>query len=773
MHINTRWLWSTNHKDIGTLYIIFGIFSSLVGTALSALIRFELHSPETVIGNSHFYNVIVTSHALIMIFFFVMPLLIGGFGNWFIPIFVGAPDMAYPRLNNLSFWLLPFALILLFFSALLEGGAGTGWTIYPPLSSGIAHSGPSVDFAIFSLHLAGAASLMGSINFTVTILLNRANSINVWRAPLFIWAMLVTSGLLIGSLPVLAGAITMLLTDRNFNTTFFDPTGGGDCILFQHLFWFFGHPEVYVLILPTFGIVSEVTRYFSRKEEVFGHKGMIWAMLGIGLIGYVVWAHHMYTVGMDVDTRAYFSFTTMIIAVPTGIKMFSWLATITGGRLTFETPMLFALGFMFMFTMGGLTGIVLSNGCLDLALHDSYYVVAHFHYVLSMGAVFGGLSGFYYWFGKMTGYNYSEFLGKAHFWIFFIGANVTFFPQHYLGLSGMPRRIPEFPDAFAKWNTVSSLGAAISISSLFVFFFNIYYAFTNEIKFSSWEIERYEQNVNHHTKIHTTPYHSNNKTLEWSLTSPPAHHTFEEPTFGSYYNQQDAPGWGQMSFQNMASVEGESIVLFHNYVMISVTAILVFVGWWLARIVLTYRTIPYNKHFSENDNLEFYWTVIPMLILISIAVPSLKLLYLLDECINPLLTYKIQGHQWYWHYEIGDIKKDKEIISFDSYMVQNEDLKEGQLRLLEVDEKLVFPAETNIRLSVTGADVIHSWTIPSFGVKVDAVPGHLNQTGLYVKRLGLYFGQCSEICGTEHAFMPIKVKVTNITTFLDWYKNNI
>jgi cytochrome c oxidase subunit 1 len=525
----TRWFMSTNHKDIGILYLVVSAFVGFIAVTFTVYMRLELMNPgvqymcmegarltAAAIGectpNGHLWNVLITGHGILMMFFVVIPALFGGFGNYFMPLQIGAPDMAFPRMNNLSFWLYVTGTSLAICSVLSPGGngqlgSGVGWVLYPPLS--VNESGMSMDLAIFAVHVSGASSILGAINMITTFLNMRAPGMTLFKVPLFSWSIFVTAWLILLALPVLAGAITMLLTDRNFGTTFFDPAGGGDPILYQHILWFFGHPEVYIIILPGFGIISHVIATFARKP-VFGYLPMVWAIIAIGALGFVVWAHHMYTVGMSLTQQSYFMMATMVIAVPTGVKVFSWIATMWGGSIEFKTPMLWAFGFLFLFTVGGVTGIVLAQAGVDRAYHDTYYVVAHFHYVMSLGAVFAIFAGIYFYFSKMTGRAYPEWAGKLHFWMMFIGSNVTFFPQHFLGRQGMPRRYIDYPEAFAYWNVISSYGAFLAFASFLLFFGIMFYA----LFFGA------RQNA-------ANPWNEYADTLEWTLPSPPPEHTFE------------------------------------------------------------------------------------------------------------------------------------------------------------------------------------------------------------------------------------------------------
>nr|YP_002836216.1 cytochrome oxidase subunit 1 [Nakaseomyces bacillisporus]CAX36946.1 cytochrome oxidase subunit 1 [Nakaseomyces bacillisporus] len=531
-----RWLFSTNAKDISVLYFMLALFSGMAGTAMSLIIRMELAGPgsQRLQGNAQVFNVLVVGHAVLMIFFMVMPTLIGAFGNYMLPLMIGASDMSFPRLNNIGFWTMPAALVCLVTSTLIESGAGTGWTVYPPLSSIQAHSGPSVDLAIFSLHLSSISSLLGAINFIVTTLNMRTNGMSMHKLPLFVWSIFITAFLLLFSLPVFSAGITMLLLDRNFNTSFFEVAGGGDPILYQHLFWFFGHPEVYILIIPGFGVVSHIVSTYSKKP-VFGEVSMVYAMASIGLLGFLVWSHHMYIVGLDADTRAYFTSATMIIAIPTGIKIFSWLATIYGGSIRLAVPMLYAIAFLFLFTIGGLTGVALANASLDIAFHDTYYVVGHFHYVLSMGAVFSVFAAYYYWSPQILGLNYNEKLAQIQFWLIFVGANVTFMPMHFLGINGMPRRIPDYPDAFTGWNYISSMGSMISMISVFIFIYILYDQLVNGLN----------NKINNKSVLYNKApdfVESNNiftfntiktSSIEFLLNSPPAVHPYNTPAVQS------------------------------------------------------------------------------------------------------------------------------------------------------------------------------------------------------------------------------------------------
>jgi len=500
-----RWVFTTNHKDIGTLYLLFALVMFLVGGALAMGIRLELFEPGLQFVNPDFFNQLTTMHALIMIFGAIMPAFVG-FANWQVPMMLGAPDMALPRMNNWSFWILPFAFTLLLSTFFMEGGAPAGgWTIYPPL---VLQGAGNVPFMIFAIHLLGMSSIMGAINIIVTIVNLRAPGMTLLKMPLFVWTWFITAFLLVAVMPVLAGAVTMLLTDRFFETSFFNAAGGGDPVLFQHVFWFFGHPEVYILILPAFGIVSQIIPTFARKP-LFGYESMVYATASIAFLSFIVWGHHMFTVGMPLAGELFFMYTTMLIAVPTGVKVFNWVSTMWRGSMTFETPMLFAIAFVVLFTIGGFSGLMLAITPADFQYHDTYFVVAHFHYVLVTGALFGIFAGVYFWLPKWTGHMYNETLGKWHFWISTISVNVLFFPQHFLGLAGMPRRIPDYAVQFADWNMVSSIGGFVFGLSQFLLVYLI------------WQTIRGGEKA-------TDQVWEGAHGLEWTLSSPPPYHTFVE-----------------------------------------------------------------------------------------------------------------------------------------------------------------------------------------------------------------------------------------------------
>lgn len=501
----TRWIFTTNHKDIGTLYLWFAFIMFFVGGSMAMVIRAELLQPGMQVVDPLFFNTMTTMHGLIMVFGAIMPAMVG-FANWMVPMMIGAPDMAMPRMNNWSFWILPFAATMLVSTLFMEGGGPAfGWTFYAPLSTTFAPA--STDFFIFAVHLLGFSSIMGAINIIATILNMRAPGMTLMKMPLFVWTWLITAFLLIAVMPVLAGAVTMMLTDRNFGTSFFDAAGGGDPVLFQHVFWFFGHPEVYIMILPSFGIISQIIPVFARKQ-LFGYASMVYATAAIAFLSFIVWAHHMFTVGMPVAGQLYFTYATVMIAVPTAVKVFNWTATMWKGAMTFETPMLWAVAFVFLFTIGGFTGLMMGVAPADFQYHDSYFIVAHFHYVLVTGALFAIIAGIYFWIPKWTGNMYDEKLGKLHFWLSAISVNILFFPQHFLGLAGMPRRIPDYAIQFAEFNFMSSIGGFAFGASQLLFLYIVIKCIRGGEKATDqvWD---------------------NPEGLEWTLPSPAPYHTFE------------------------------------------------------------------------------------------------------------------------------------------------------------------------------------------------------------------------------------------------------
>lgn len=846
-----RWCFSTNHKEIGLMYMIFGIICGVFGSILSWVIRLELATPGSLFldGNAAIFNAVVTSHAIVMIFFTVMPILIAGFGNWFVPLMCGALDMAFPRLNNLSFWLMPASVVFVMLSFLDGIGPGTGWTLYPPLSTLLGHPGHSVDFAILALHISGVSSIFGSLNFIVTIINMRAPGLTFARMNLFLWGIYVTSFLLLLSLPVLAAAITMLLFDRGVASAYYALEGGGDPILYQHLFWFFGHPEVYVLILPAFGIVSNIV-ISAANRPVFSAPAMSAAMATIGFLGFIVWAHHMYTVGLDVDSRAFFSAATMAIAVPTGIKIFTWLFTLWDTRVTTRAvvPVLYTLGFIVLFTIGGLSGLILANVSVDFLLHDTYYVVAHFHYTLSLGAVFGILAGFYFWAEKIWGFSYSEVWGRIQFHLFFIGANLTFFPMHFAGLAGMPRRIPDYPEIFAAWNAVASIGSFVTFAAMCTLTWVVIdgvrenYGADRTIGYDREVLVRLVSRVSEATSqlaettarlvtvtvdavVQLLPNLSNKPAIlslwmsfadlselgfniadrkvgdgffsfsvdQEDLTVMRAFSEFVGNVgsfnFASYFGSRlvveaesryDAESPWAWAFQRSASAQSEGLIQMYSTLMnlievagglVTVTCVAIYALYTVMsasnrrevrrHVQLTMNSLGFTGASASvvtYSILETLWTLVPMWFLTFVSIPSFALGLSLEEDVEPVMWVKVIAHQWYWTYESATVG-DPESTTFESRMIVVQDVEDPSLRLLVCDNALRIPFNKATRFFITSDDVLHSWAVPSLGVKVDACPGRVNSFTIVPKRLGIYYGQCSEICGVNHAFMPIMVEV--------------